>query len=111
MSNLYENINDLVRARGMTINQLCKKSGVAPSTMSELKSGHTTDLSRKNAEKVAAALGVTVGTLYGEPSEVEEIQDELFEKRKLLFDLSSKATKEELDKFIKMLNVMLGEES
>lgn len=117
MADLYEKIKLLADNVGLSINQLCKKSGVAPSTLSELKTGHIKDLSRKNAERIAAALGVMVGDLYDEQapdstelSSVEQKQNELFEKRKLLFDLSGKATEEDLDKFIKMLNVMLGEE-
>lgn len=111
MGELYNKIKLLADKGGLSINQLCKNAGVSPSTLSELKSGKVADLSRKNAERIAAALNTTVGELYSEGlSGTEQIQDELFEKRKLLFDLSSKATEEDLDKFIKMLNVMLGEE-
>lgn len=106
---LYETIRILAEDAGLTVNQLCKKSGVAPSTLSELKTGHIHDLSRRNAERIATALGVNVGDLYNEYSPVEETQNELFEKRKLLFDLSGKATEEDLDMFIKILNKIIGE--
>ena len=64
------------------------------------------------AKKFADYFGVPIETFTEEepPETVEIVRDELFEKRKILFDLSEKATKEDLDKFIKMMNVMLGED-
>ena len=37
----------------------------------------------------------------------ETLQNELFRKRKLLFDLSAKATEEELDRIIKIVDALV----
>jgi len=40
---------------------------------------------------------------------VEGRRNELFRKRKLLFDLSAKATEEDLDKLIKIVDALTSE--
>ena len=70
---------------------------------------------REALEKLADYFGITIDELLDHtksfPSDmVEQMQDELFDKRKILFDLSGKATEQDLDKFIKMMKVMLGDD-
>lgn len=89
---------------------MCKKGGISPSIIYDLKSGKKTGISRKTAEKIAAALGIDIEQLYTEETDdVDEIRDELFEKRRLLFDLSSKVTADDLDVIIKMLKGLIDE--
>ena len=104
---LYDRIKFLCEQKGTTVSALSQSVGVKPSVMSDLKAGRKKSLTIPTLAKLADGLGLPVNSLISDP--IEEIQDELYEKRKLLFDLSSKATEEELDKFIKMLNIMMGE--
>ena len=61
-------------------------------------------------QKIAAYFEVPLSTLVEEElSAVEEKQNELFRKRKLLFDLSQKASEEDLDKMIKIFGAIIGE--
>ena len=43
------------------------------------------------------------------PADNLSIEDELFRKRRILFDKSAKATPGDLDKVIKMLDIMMGD--
>jgi len=114
MSNLYEKIMELCKSQGVSGARLCADVGLSRGILTELKSGRTKTLSVPTMQKIAQYFGVPLEYLLSDESEeitpVGQIQDELFEKRKLLFDLSGKAKEEDLDKFIKMLNVMLGED-
>lgn len=65
MSELYKRIEELAKNNGLTVNALRLKAGVSQTTLSELKSGRTQDLSRKTAQKLADVLGITVDDLYG----------------------------------------------
>lgn len=98
--------------QGLTLKQIADKIGVSEATVQRWESGNIKSLRQGRIAMLAEILHTTPSHLMGwdEPDAVEEIQDELFEKRKILFDLSQKATAEDLDKFIKMLNVMLGED-
>jgi len=66
MGSLYENIEQFGRSAGfknMTI--LCKAAGVPRTTMSELNSGRSKDLSKPNAQKFADLLGLSLDDIYG----------------------------------------------
>ncbi len=72
--------------------------------------GRTKQLSTATLQKIAAYFEVPLSTLVEEElSAVEEKQNELFRKRKLLFDLSQKASEEDLDKMIKIFGAIIGE--
>lgn len=109
---LAENIRAARKRKGMTQEELGRRIGVAKQTIQKYENGIVTNIPVERLRAIATVLNVSATELmgYDEVSPVEQVQDELFEKRKLLFDLSSKATEEDLDKFIKMLNVMLGED-
>ena len=112
MSNLYKTIMNLCLEHGVSGAKVCSEIGISRSLLTELKKGRSKTLTLSTAKKFADYFGVPIETFTEEepPEPVEIVRDELFEKRKILFDLSEKATKEDLDKFIKMMNVMLGED-
>lgn len=117
MSNLYNIITELCQKKGVYPGKMCSDLGMSRSFMTNLKSGWSNGVTLRTAKKLSEYFNVPVETFLGSDNDdseeitpVEQIQDELFEKRKLLFDLSGKAKEEDLDKFIKMLNVMLGED-
>lgn len=88
---------------------LMKDLGLSSSTVSNWCTG--LKLPRMNKiQMLADYFGVNKSDLIEEPP-VEEIQDELFEKRKLLFDMSAKASPEDLEKIIKIVNTLVGDDN
>lgn len=82
MSILYNRIAQLCEEQGITGYRLCKETGLAPGIITDLKMGRKTGLSAKNADKIAAYFGVSVGYLLGTeersdvPGETRSISDE-----------------------------------
>lgn len=64
-------------------------------------------------QAIADFLGVNKSDLVNlpSPSDVELLQDELFEKRKVLFSLSNKASADDLDKIIQIVNMVVGDDN
>ncbi len=65
MSDLYNRIMSLCEEKGVSGYRMCKDIKIQPSVLTDLKMGRQTGLSAKNADKVAAYLGVSVGYLLG----------------------------------------------
>lgn len=104
----YGKIKELCDERGINISALAQGTGIRNSVFTELKKGRTKQLSAPTLEKLAAYFEVPVSVFFGddEPGP-EALQNELFRKRKLLFDLSAKATEEELDRIIKIVDALV----
>lgn len=114
MSNLYETITELCRKKGVYPGKMCSDLGMSRSFMTNLKSGWSKGVTLTTAKKLADYFEVPVETFLGGAEEitpVEQIQDELQEKRNLLFSLTKKASEEDLDKFIKMLELIMGDKN
>ncbi len=105
----YEIIKQLCDENGIKLSVLASGIGVRNSVFTELKKGRTKKLSVSTLEKIAAYFKVPLSLLTGDDSDVEGIQNELFRKRKLLFDLSAKASEEDLDKLIKIVDALTSE--
>lgn len=106
----YEKIKELCTQRNIKLSSLAAGIGVRSSVFSELKMGRTKKLSVATLEKIAAFFEVPVSMfLDDEDGAVEEIQNELFRKRKILFDLSAKASEDDLDKLILIVNAIVGD--
>ncbi len=101
--NMYEKIEFLCSNKGIRPATLCKEIGIPRSTLSELKCGRTKTLSTKNLSMIAKYFGVTIGYFDISEDGVNEIRDDLFEKRRLLFDMSARATEDQLDAILGML--------
>ena len=65
MSDLYNRIMSLCEEKGVSGYRMCKDIKIQPSVLTDLKMGRQTGLSAKNADKIAAYLGVSVGYLLG----------------------------------------------
>ena len=100
------------KKQGLTMKQVAEMVGVSESTISRWESGVIANMTREKIVLLSDALHISPSDIMGwteEPTEVEQVQDELYEKRKILFDLSAKASAEDIDKFIKMLNEIIDE--
>lgn len=60
------NIRDIRKKRGMTQNELSKKSGIGIVTICRLETGQQKDLSASNLFKIADALDTTVENIFTE---------------------------------------------
>ncbi len=105
---IYEKILELCNRKGIKPSQLCREAGIPKSTFNEIKQGRTKTPSTVTLGKIAAYFGVSLGYFDGN-DEVDEIKDELFEKRKLLFDMSKRATSSQLDTFLVMFKALIDE--
>lgn len=65
MSDLYNRIMSLCEEKGVSGYRMCKDIGIQPSILTDLKRGRQSGLSAKNADKMAAYFGVSVGFLLG----------------------------------------------
>lgn len=65
MSELYNRIMSLCGQKGISGYRMCKDIAMQPSVLTDLKMGRQSGLSAKNADKIAAYFGVSVGYLLG----------------------------------------------
>ncbi len=65
MSDLYNRIMSLCEEKGVSGYRMCKDIKIQPSILTDLKMGRQSGLSAKNADKMAAYFGVSVGFLLG----------------------------------------------
>ena len=108
----FARIKELCDEKGINISALAQGTGIRNSVFTELKKGRTKQLSAPTLEKIAAFFDVPVSVFFdNEPSDgARQKQDELFRKRKLLFDLSAKSTEAELDQIIKIVDALVDGE-
>ena len=105
----YEIIKQLCDENGIKLSVLANGIGVRNSVFTELKMGRTKKLSLATLEKIASYFSVPITLLTGEDDDVDSKQNELFRKRKLLFDMSAKATEEDLDKILRIVDALVSE--
>ena len=110
MMSMYDKIYKLCEDKGIKPANLCNAIGIPKSTLTELKSGRTKHLSTQTLQKIAQYFNISLGYFDEVADPVDGIRDRLFEKRKLLFDLSDKATEEQLDSFLVMFKALVDNE-
>lgn len=101
MSKLYDYIEQLATLRGESITSMCKKCGIARSSLTELKKGRAQTLSYTTMEKLSRFFGMSIEMLAncGEEPKEPEIDDFAFalynetkglneEQKKLLMSLA-----------------------
>lgn len=111
MMDTYGKIKELCDGKGVTLSALAAGIGVRSSIFTELKKGRTKQLSVSTLNKIAEYFGVpTSFFIDSEPDSdsTDDMQEELFRKRKLLFDLSCKASPEDLDTIIKLADALVA---
>ncbi len=107
---MYEKIQELCNKKNIKVAQLCRETGIPKSTISELKQGRTKTLSTQNLSKIAMYFGVPLDYFDDNFDLVDNKRDELFQKRKILFDMSKRATEDQLDTFIVMFKALIDQE-
>lgn len=75
MSDLYNRIMSLCEEKGVSGYRMCKDIKIQPSILTDLKMGRQSGLSAKNADKMAAYFGVSVGFLLGTETKKAPTQD------------------------------------
>ena len=83
MSDLYNRIMSLCEKKGVSGYRMCKDIKIQPSILTDLKMGRQRGLSAKNADKMAAYFGVSVGFLLGTETKKAPTQEG---ERKIGFD-------------------------
>ena len=120
MSELFSRIETLCKSRGKTITDLCRESGASRGSLSDLKQGRKQSLSAETLSKIAVYFDVSVDFLLGNEQKEkplingdEELTEYLEELKnrpemRMLFSLTKGATKEEVEKAVRIIEAALG---
>lgn len=118
MSNLYNRIEALCAARGITITKMCRESGASRSALGDLNSGRSETLSTKTLSLIADYFGVTIDDVLGikkAPSDdgegemagyLQQLRDR--PETRMLLDYSKTMTKEDVEKMAEMMKILRG---
>ncbi len=99
MGTLYERLNALCKAKGVSGSRMCVDLGLSKSTMSDLKYGRIKSIAFPTAQKIAGYFGITVDELYGEETKKEKptVQDDgLSETKRKLIDKIKKLPEDQV---------------
>lgn len=107
MSEVSDRILELIKDQRISYRELEAATGLKRATLQRYATGKSERIPMDSLEKIAMALHVTPSYLMGWG--IENKSDAVFAKRKLLFDLSAKATEEDIDKIIQMVDIMIGD--
>lgn len=72
MCTLYERIQFLCKAKGVSASKMCLDLGLSKSTMSDMKSGRKNGVSVLTAQKIAGYFNMSVDELYGNEVKKED---------------------------------------
>lgn len=74
MANLYNNIENLCKKRGVNVTTMCRDSGASRGSLSDLKSGRKQTLKYETLEKIANYFEISVESLVsGNESQKEKL--------------------------------------
>ena len=108
MDGLYERIQTLCKAKGVTGSRMCLDLGISKSTLSDIKCGRKKGISTDNAQKIASYLGITVGYLLGEEeTKKSPAEPMLNEGEKMLLDLFRQIPEDRQQVVIAMIKAAL----
>ena len=98
MGTLYERINALCKAKGVSGSRMCLDLGLSKSTMSDLKNGRIKGISIPTAQKIAGYFGITVDELHGNEDKKEKPTDDdgLSEAKRKLIDKIKKLPEDKI---------------
>lgn len=120
MDILYDKIELLCNKKGINITTMCRDAGISRAPLSDLKAGRSKTLSSTTLSKIASYFGVSVDYLLGNTEQKEkplingdeELTEYLEELKsrpelKMLFRLTKNATKEDVEKAVKIIEAYL----
>lgn len=122
MSTLYETIMSLCEAKGIKGGRMCTDIGISKSMLSDLKMGRKKTLSAETLAKIADYFDVSVEYLMGKEQKEKPLvndDEELTEyweqlrtrpELKMMFQLTKDASKEDVEKAVKVIEAMLGKD-
>ncbi len=76
MSDLYKRIDDLCKQRGTNITEMCKASGAARGSLTDLKMGRISRLNVTTLSRIADHFSVTVDYLLGNDDKTKKPADQ-----------------------------------
>lgn len=111
MANLYNNIENLCKKRGVNVTTMCRDSGASRGSLSDLKSGRKQTLKYETLEKIANYFEISVESLVsGNESQKEKLApggSELDAQAKATLDKMKKLSPEQQAAFWDMLNTTI----
>lgn len=111
MANLYNNIEDLCKKRGVNVTTMCRDSGASRGSLSDLKSGRKQTLKYETLEKIANYFEISVESLVsGDERQKEKPApggSELDAKAQATLDKMKKLSPEQQAAFWDMLNTTI----
>lgn len=120
MDDLYTRIENMCKSAGTNVTTMCREAGVPRSALSDYKAGRIKSLSTDKLSKISNYFGVSIDYLLGnteqkekplvnEDEELTEYLDELKNRpeMKMLFSLAKGATKEDVEKAVKIIETLL----
>lgn len=122
MSDLYNRIYELCQGKGISIGKMCKDLSISRGNLTELKMERIKTLKTENLAKISEYFGVSVDYLLGKEqkekplvNDDEELTEYLEQLRtrpelKMMFQLTKDATKEDVEKAVKVIEAMLGKD-
>lgn len=118
MYNMYETLKKLCESKNITITDMCRAADVPRSSVGNLATGKTRQLSAKNMQKLASFFGVSTDYLLGNEKKPfingdEELTEYLEQLKtrpemRMLFSLTKNATKEEVERAVRIVEAALG---
>lgn len=73
---IHVNLDELLKARGLTAKQLCEQVGITEANMSILRSGRAKGVRFHTLNRICYYLGCDVGDILSFDGELEEANDE-----------------------------------
>ena len=122
MSDLYNRIYELCQGKGISIGKMCKDLSISRGNLTGLKMERIKTLKTENLTKISEYFGVSVDYLLGKEqkekplvNDDEELTEYLEQLRtrpelKMMFQLTKDATKEDVEKAVKVIEAMLGKD-
>lgn len=109
MANLYENIENLCKQRGVNVTTMCKESGASRGSLTDLKNGRKQTLKYETLDKIASYFGTSVDTLVsGEQKEnpPQQPQSEVDADIKWIEQKLVEMSKEKREALMKLIRTM-----
>lgn len=116
MANLYNNIEDLCKKRGVNVTTMCRDSGASRGSLSDLKSGRKQTLKYETLEKIANYFEISVESLVSgderqkekpAPGEGSGLDEDVKVKAYTILDKLSKLPTKQQEAFLNSLDISI----